>query len=204
MLPRIFNMFTQGDRPLEDTRGGLGVGLTLVRSLVELHEGSVEAHSKGPGQGSEFIVRLPLAPPVLRSEPVAAKPDGQPARAKPRRILVVDDNEDQVQSLVKLLKLLGHEVDSAHDGLSALETAVAFAPDLALVDIGLPRMNGYEVARRIRANPALQHVMLVAQTGWGQEEDRHRSQEAGFDRHLVKPVEISTLQELLMALETEK
>jgi two-component system CheB/CheR fusion protein len=180
------------------------VGLTLVRSLVELHDGSVEARSKGPGQGSEFIVRLPLAPPALLSEPVAPKPVGEAALTKPRRVLVVDDNEDQVRSLVKLLKLFGHEVASAHDGPSAVETAAAFAPDLALVDIGLPQMNGYEVARRIRENPALQHVMLVAQTGWGQDEERRRSKEAGFDRHLVKPVDINTVQELLVALETEK
>jgi signal transduction histidine kinase/CheY-like chemotaxis protein len=203
LLPRVFNMFTQGDHSLERTRGGLGVGLTLVQSLVELHDGSVEARSDGPDRGSEFIVRLPLAPPAPHPEPGAPEQVRQPARSKPRRILVVDDNVDQVQSLARLLKLQGHEVQIAHDGQNAVAAAAAFVPDLALVDIGLPVMNGYQVARRIREHPGLEDVVLVAQTGWGQEEDRRRSREAGFNHHLVKPVEIGVVQELLAALKDE-
>jgi signal transduction histidine kinase len=201
VLPRIFTMFTQGDRSLERTRGGLGVGLTLVQSLVQLHGGTVEAQSEGPGRGSEFTVRLPLGAPDHVSAPAATVKEVGPGNNRARRVLVVDDNEDQVQSLALLLKLLGHQVESARDAAGAVATAKAFAPDLALVDIGLPVVNGYEVARQIRKLPGLEKIVLVAQTGWGQEEDRRRSHEAGFDQHLVKPVEIERVQELLSAIQ---
>jgi two-component system CheB/CheR fusion protein len=204
LLPRMFNMFTQGDNSLERARGGLGVGLTLVRSLVELHDGRVEVKSDGPGKGSEFLVRLPLASPDVPPEPKTPERVAERVPAKPRRILVVDDNEDQTQSLVGLLTLLGHKVESTYDGQSAVEAAAKFVPDLALVDIGLPGMNGYQVARQIRELPGLEHVILVAQTGWGQEEDRRRSREAGFDLHFTKPVDIGPLQELLAALDDRK
>jgi signal transduction histidine kinase len=203
LLGRIFNMFTQGDQSPERVREGLGVGLTLVRSLVEMHGGNVEARSDGPGRGSEFIIRLPLATAVPHPEPVGPERVGRPALTRPRRILVVDDNDDQLQSLASLLRLLGHDVENAQDGPSAVTTAESFRPDLALVDIGLPGMNGYDVARRFREHPDLQKVVLVAQTGWGQEDDRRRSRDAGFDHHLVKPVDISRVQDLLAALDGE-
>jgi two-component system CheB/CheR fusion protein len=201
VLPRIFKIFTQANASPDRARGGLGVGLTLVRSLVELHGGTVEAKSEGVGQGSEFTVRLPLASVQRDHGSGDAEEVTRPAPAKPRRVLVVDDNEDQVQSLASLLKALGHQVASAYDGPSAVAAAAAFRPDLALVDIGLPGMNGYDVARRIREQSGLEEVVLVAQTGWGQEEDRNRSLEAGFNHHLVKPVEIGSVQELLAALD---
>jgi two-component system CheB/CheR fusion protein len=178
--------------------------LTLVKSLVELHGGTVEARSDGPGRGSEFTVRIPAVAPDQVPAPGHEVKELRPAVVKPRRVLVVDDNEDQVQSLALLLKLLGHEVESARDGTSAVAAAKAFVPELALVDIGLPSVNGYDVARQIRKLPGLEKVVLVAQTGWGQEEDRRRSKEAGFDYHLVKPVEIDRVQELLDAIPDER
>jgi two-component system CheB/CheR fusion protein len=198
LLPRVFEMFTQGDHSLERSRGGLGIGLTLVRSLVQMHGGSVEALSEGPGRGSEFVVRLPLADDAA-PEPAAkaAAPPVEAGSAGPRRILVVDDNPDQAQSLGMLLKLMGHEVRLAYSGPEALQEAAAFVPDVALVDIGLPGMSGYEVARHIRAQPRLSHLVLVAQTGWGQDEDRRRSQEAGFDYHFVKPVTPEAIEEII-------
>jgi PAS domain S-box-containing protein len=213
LLPHIFEMFTQGDRSVGRTRSGLGVGLTLVRSLVRMHGGSTEVHSAGPGQGSEFIVHLPLAPdPPVALGPPAPKEEATPSRqeseskaaAPLRRILVVDDNQDQAQSLGMLLRLMGYEIHVVHDGPSAVEAAVTMVPDVALIDIGLPGMNGYEVARQIRQHPELEQVVLVAQTGWGQEEDRRRSREAGFDYHLVKPVDTDALQNVLKAHRGEK
>ena len=199
-LPRIFEMFTQVDTSLERSRDGLGIGLTLVKNLVEMHDGTVEARSAGVGQGSEFVVRLPLL-----SEPLPALPQ-QPSGVKPvatvqRRILVVDDNRDAAESLAMLLKLSGHEVHTAHDGLEAVEAAAKFQPDVILLDIGLPRLNGYEAARRIREQQRDKGLMLVALTGWGQEEDRRRSEEAGFDAHLVKPVDLAALSKLLVELD---
>jgi two-component system CheB/CheR fusion protein len=200
LLPHVFDMFTQGESGPKQGRGGLGVGLTLVRSLVQMHGGSVEVHSSGPGHGSEFVVHLPLA--ASRSEPAREAGRGAARRATltPRRILVVDDNQDQAESLGQLLKLMGHEVQLAFNGQRAVEAAIDFRPDVALLDIGLPGMNGYEVARRIRQHPHLSDVVLVAQTGWGQEEDRRRSQEAGFDHHLVKPVGSEVLEEVVRTL----
>jgi PAS domain S-box-containing protein len=195
MLPRIFEMFTQVDRSLERSQGGLGIGLTLVRRLVDLHDGTIEARSDGPDQGSEFVVRLPLIQPLLESP---SKEDGSRIAAlSGSRILVVDDNRDSADSLGMLLRLKGNEIRTANDGLEAVEVAETFLPELVLLDIGLPKLNGYDVARRIREQPWGRDVTLVALTGWGQDEDRRRSQEAGFNFHMVKPVEFSALERLL-------
>jgi CheY-like chemotaxis protein len=190
-------MFVQADRSLERAQGGLGIGLTLVRQLVQLHGGSVTASSDGPGHGSEFVVRLPrVAGPVER--PLTAPADATTALAS-RRVLVVDDNRDAVESLSLLLKLAGQAVASAHDGREALAQFASFDPDVVVLDIGLPVLNGYEVARQMRAT-ATRKVILVALTGWGQEEDRRRTTDAGFDHHLVKPVEFESLKTLLASL----
>jgi signal transduction histidine kinase/ActR/RegA family two-component response regulator len=202
MLPSIFEMFTQVDKHLERAQGGLGIGLTLVRRLVEMHGGTVEAYSEGLGQGSEFVVRLPLQEEKSNSPPQASCGDVEQTgvASAGRRILVVDDNVDATDSLALLLRLQGHEVRTAFDGPSALEVAEAFRPEVMLLDIGLPGMSGYDVARQLRRLPAHQKTILVAQTGWGQEEDRSLSKEAGFDAHLVKPVELAALQQLLAQL----
>jgi two-component system, chemotaxis family, CheB/CheR fusion protein len=202
MLPRIFDMFMQVDRSLERARGGLGIGLSLVQKLVELHGGTVTAFSPGPGQGSEFVVRLPLVddcPPDDKAKSVSAK-QASTAAAPRRRILVVDDNKDAADSLGMLLRILGNDVQIAYDGLQAVTLAAEFRPQLVLMDIGLPKLNGYEAARRIREQPGGRDVTLVALTGWGQDEDRRRSHEAGFDRHMTKPVESDVLEELLASL----
>ena len=200
MLPKIFEMFTQVDHNQERAQGGLGIGLSLVQRLVEMHEGSVEAHSEGPGRGSEFTVRLPVARVSASLQP-PPKGEGEKTIAPvKRRILVVDDNQDAADSLSKLLSLTGMEVRTAYDGLEAVEAAAAFHPDVILLDIGLPKLNGYEVARRIREQPWGKDIVLVALTGWGQEEDRRRSQGAGFNAHLVKPVDFVALQQFLAAL----
>jgi signal transduction histidine kinase/ActR/RegA family two-component response regulator len=201
VLPRIFDIFTQGDRSLERAQGGLGIGLSIVRGMVELHGGSVMAHSAGPGQGSELTVRLPvLAAPTPEIQ--AAEGDGEPAALPAhRRILVADDNQDSAESLALLLTLRGSEVRIAHDGWEAVEATAAFAPDIVLLDIGMPRLNGYEAARKIREQGRGERVVLIALTGWGQDEDRQRSTDAGFDFHLVKPVDFAELEQLLASLE---
>jgi CheY-like chemotaxis protein len=201
--PRIFEMFTQGSTELEHGRSGLGVGLTLARSLVEMHGGRIEVHSAGVGLGSEFVVYLPVASAVPgkkeeEKEPEVAAPNGVPRR----RILVVDDNADQAESLRMLLELHGHEVELAFDGPSALAAAIKMEPDFALIDIGLPGMSGYEVARRIRENKELDRATLVAQTGWSQDHDRLRSEQAGFDHHLIKPVDLELLNKILASPRT--
>jgi two-component system, chemotaxis family, CheB/CheR fusion protein len=194
LLPHVFDAFTQGDSV--DHRGGLGVGLSIVQSLVEMHGGAVQASSEGPGKGSEFLVRLPLVEPPHDTKE-AEQRGRQLETATRRRVLVVDDNSDHAESLAFLLKLMGHETRLAHDGEAALQVAAEFEPNVALIDIGLPRLNGYEVARRLREQPRLRNALLVAQTGWGQESDRARSHEAGFDHHLIKPVALEVLAEII-------
>jgi CheY-like chemotaxis protein len=197
MLPRIFELFTQVDQSLEKSRGGMGIGLTIVKRLVELHGGSVTARSEGLGKGSEFIVRLPVAAGQEQPEGGEAPPAGPGGR---RRVLVVDDNVDSAGSLATMLRLLGHEVRTAHDGVEAVESARAFRPELILLDIGMPRLNGYDTARRIRQEPWGKDAVLAALTGWNQEEDRRRSQEAGFNHHLAKPADFTALERLLAGL----
>jgi PAS domain S-box-containing protein len=199
MLGKVFDLFTQVDRTLDRSQGGLGIGLTLVKALVEMHGGSARAFSGGPGQGSEFVVRLPLLPE--RRQRREAREEGRGAAPPSRRVLVIDDNVDAAESLALLLRVSGHEVRTAHDGPAGLEAALAFRPEVVLLDIGLPGMNGYEVARRLRAAAELREVLLVALTGYGQEEDRRRSREAGFDRHLVKPAAPDELVAVLAGLE---
>ncbi len=195
MRRHIFEMFTQADRVEGRVSEGLGMGLPLVKSLAELHGGSVEVHSEGPGLGSEFVVRLPLALGPAGGPRPAAGPAG--AIARPRRVLVVDDNADGAESLAMLLRMGGHEVSVAHDGPAALKAVAAFAPEVVFLDIGMPGMSGYDVAKQLRAQPGSERILLVAMTGYGQEEDRRRSWEAGFHHHLVKPVEFGVLADLL-------
>jgi PAS domain S-box-containing protein len=198
LLPRVFDLFTQADRTLSRSRGGLGIGLTLVRSLIELHGGRVSAHSDGLGKGSEFVIRLPAA--ASSSDPSSSIRPADPGRTEQlprRRILVVDDKRSNAHSLQLLLTTLGQEVYTAFDGLAALELARQKQPDMVLLDIGLPLMDGYEVARRCREEPGLNSMILVAMTGYGQDSDRQRSREAGFDSHLVKPVNLDDLLLLL-------
>ncbi|HKH47332.1 MAG TPA: ATP-binding protein [Thermoanaerobaculia bacterium] len=199
MLPHVFEMFTQVDRSLERSQGGLGIGLSIVRGLVELHGGSVEAHSEGPGQGSEISVRLAVHPSTANVQ--AAADERRPAAPARRRILVVDDNRDSADSLALLLTLQGSEVRTAYDGLEAIEAAAAFQPDIVLSDIGMPRLNGYDAAQRIREQCRGRRIVLVAMTGWGQEVDKRRSTAAGYDIHLVKPVELAALEQMLGSLE---
>jgi len=195
-IPQMFELFTQGDRTLARSEGGLGIGLTLVRSLAEMHGGTVTATSEGPGKGSEFIVRLPAAGAPPKAS--AISPGNSPQAGKqPSRILVVDDNVDTVRGLARLLKLLGHEVETAYDGPSALEVAPIFKPEYVLLDIGLPGMDGYQVASRLREEEVLQHTVIIAISGYGQDDDRRRTREAGFDHHLVKPVNHDSLMALL-------
>ena len=193
----FFDLFTQADRSLDRSEGGLGIGLTLVRSLIEMHGGSVEAFSAGAGRGSEFVIHLPALPVELR--PVATSTDSTDMNttSSPLRILVVDDNQDSAETLALLLTFSGHDVRVAHEGDTALETASAFLPHAIILDIGLPKMDGYEVARRLRIQPQMKNCFLVALTGYGQDEDRQRSKEAGFDHHLVKPVDPVELQSLI-------
>ncbi|HEU4752108.1 MAG TPA: ATP-binding protein, partial [Armatimonadota bacterium] len=196
VLPHVFDLFTQADRSLDRSQGGLGIGLTLVRSLVELHGGTVSAHSEGTGRGSEFIVRLPRAvhPGDYPSSPLRPEPAQS---GDPRRILVVEDNPDAAESLVDLLELWGHAVEVAPTGEAALSLTSTYRPDIVLLDIGLPGMDGYQVAERLRQQPAPRPGQIVALTGYGQEADRRRSAEAGFDHHLVKPVDPNELRRLL-------
>ena len=196
-LPRIFDMFMQAGAPGRVTQPGLGIGLTLAKSLVELHGGRLSAASDGPGTGSEFTVRLPLAQaPAAGATPSA--PQAAAARQR-RRVLIVDDNRDAADSLGALLQVLGAEVRVVHSGPSALETLELFKPEIAFLDIGMPEMDGYEVARRIRGRDEWRALRLVALTGWGQERDRRLSKAAGFDDHLVKPADINSLQAVLNA-----
>ncbi|MEA2604143.1 MAG: hypothetical protein QOF89_5135 [Acidobacteriota bacterium] len=205
MRPRVFDMFTQVDTSLERAQGGLGIGLTIALRLVELHGGTLEVESAGPGQGSELIVRLPLAPETAVPPPDIQETRGEipgeiPGPRSVLRILVVDDNEDSADSLAIWLGLMGHDARTAHDGPQALAVAQEYRPDLIFLDIGMPGMNGYEVARRLRQQPETRDVTLIAVTGWGQDEDRRQSREAGFDQHLVKPLEPKALEKLLAGM----
>jgi PAS domain S-box-containing protein len=197
MLPHIFDLFTQADKSLDRSQGGLGIGLSLVRSLVTMHRGRVEAQST-PGQGSEFIVKLPvlLSPHV----PTVVPPEDVPAPARALKVLVVDDNMDTAKVMAMLLRAIGHDARLAHDGASAVQAALEYVPDVVLLDIGLPVIDGYEVAKWIRQEPTLKDVMLVALTGYAQESDKRRSREAGFDHHLVKPMDFTKVESILAAV----
>ena len=197
MLPRVFELFTQLNRSLDRSEGGLGIGLALVRRLVELHGGSVGVHSDGLGLGSEFVVALPLLRAASVPEDKSDEAPEQTGLAFGRRILVADDNRDSAESLGMLLEIEGHEVCLAYDGQEALDQADRFGPEIILLDIGLPRMDGYEVAARLRRSPHHRDVLLVAVTGYGTDGDRKRSREAGFDHHLVKPVDPRALRDLI-------
>jgi CheY-like chemotaxis protein len=201
MLPHVFELFVQADYSSARTQGGLGIGLTLVKNLVEMHEGTVQAHSAGLKMGSEFVIRLPLAMGAT-AEPSPTE-DEHPDGVSGHRLLVVDDNHDAAISLATLLRLQGHNVQIAYDGPTALKVAVAIHPDLVFLDLGMPGMDGYEVARRVRQTPGLEHVVLAALTGWGQPEDRRRTADAGFDHHLVKPLDQEQVDNLLASLLNE-
>jgi signal transduction histidine kinase/ActR/RegA family two-component response regulator len=200
MLPHIFDLFTQADRSLDRAQGGLGIGLALVQSLVTIHEGRVEVQSK-LDEGSEFVVKLPMrSSPKL---PVADTVEAVPARARALKVLVVDDNLDAARSAVLLLQALGNDASSAHDGASAVKAALDYVPDVVLLDIGLPVLDGWQVAARIRQQPSLGHVILVAVTGYGQESDRRRAQQVGFDHYLVKPMDLVQVKAILSAAATK-
>jgi CheY-like chemotaxis protein len=197
MHERIFEPFMQLAASPDRAQGGLGMGLTLVRSLVEIHQGRVEARSAGEGRGSEFVVRLPALPAADEPSPkvqVGPRPLETPAR---RRILVVDDNVDAAQTLGRMLQLDAHKVEVVHDGPSALLAAERANPEIVLLDLGLPEMDGFEVARRLRERPVLSSARLIAVSGYAQPEDRRRTAEAGFDDHLIKPLDLTALQLLI-------
>jgi CheY-like chemotaxis protein len=196
-LPTIFDMFSQVDRSLERSTGGLGIGLALVRGLVEMHGGSVSAKSDGPGHGSTFTVRLPVLKARNELTPTRLGDGLSVGRGPRRRILVVDDNRDSAESMAALLGLLGNEVITAHDGIEAIEAAEQVRPDVVFMDVGMPRLNGYEATRRIREQPWGSGVTIIALTGWGQDADRAQSAAAGCDGHLVKPVSLPDLQNVL-------
>jgi PAS domain S-box-containing protein len=201
MLPRIFELFVQADHSSTKSQGGLGIGLTIVKNLVKMHGGTVEAYSDGLGKGSEFVVRLPLAIRVVTDLTATSDTLGLKDKAKSGyRLLVVDDNKDAANSLALVLRLQGHEARVAHSGMEALETTKTYVPDVVFLDIGMPEMDGYEVARRMRQQPGLENVVLAAVTGWGQQEDRRRTSEAGFNHHLVKPAQLSAVENVLAQL----
>jgi len=195
LVPRIFDLFVQGDRALDRREGGLGVGLTIAKRLVDLQGGTLTAASEGPDAGSRFTIGLPLA----AEPPDATAPSGDPRAPTARRVLIVDDNRDASEALAALVVTLGHDVRTADNGNEALSAATTWRPDVMLLDIGLPGMDGYEVARRLRENPALDDMQLVACTGYGGEDDLRRMKEAGFDTHLIKPVGIAELETVFAA-----
>jgi CheY-like chemotaxis protein len=193
LVPHIFDLFVQANRTADRAYGGLGIGLTLVQRLVKLHGGSIEAHSAGLGHGSEFIVRLP----ILAGLATVQLPPAPLAPETSRRMLIVDDNRDAAETMAMLQELRGHKTLTAHTGPDAIIAAAAFLPEVILLDIGLPGMDGYEVARRLRLMPALASSFLVALTGYGSDGDRDRTKAAGFDEHLVKPANLDLLRDLL-------
>jgi PAS domain S-box-containing protein len=197
MLLRVFDPFVQVDRSLERSQGGLGIGLSLVRQLVAMHDGTVVARSAGPGQGSEFVVQLPV---VSAEHRPAIAPSSEEPTVTARRILIVDDNRDSADSLVMLLSLAGHETRAAYDGMEGIVVAQSFQPDVILFDLGMPKLNGFEACRQIRGEPWGSEITMLALSGWGQDEDRRKSREAGFDGHLVKPVDYPELLNLLASL----
>jgi len=197
-LNSIFDMFTQVDSTSDRSQGGLGIGLTLVKRLTEMHGGSIEARSAGEGQGSEFIVRLPIltAQAVKRPD----EPELGTVSSPQRRVLIVDDNRDSADSLAMLLEITGNKTYMAHDGLEAVEAIEKHRPQVVLLDIGLPTLDGHEVCRRVREQPWGKDIVMIALTGWGQADDLRKSEEAGFNGHLVKPVDYDKLLELLESL----
>lgn len=202
MLPRIFDLFVQADRSLDRTEGGLGIGLTMVQRLVEMHGGHAEAHSDGPGRGSTFTIRLPTGTPQGEVDPMQTSLRGELQADSVddnvvRRVLVVDDNRDAAETLVALVELWGHEARAAHDGPSAIDIARRYRPDTILLDIGLPGMDGYEVAKRLRSEGSATKTFLAAVTGYGEDSARQQSEDAGFDCHLTKPVDPEALRDLL-------
>jgi CheY-like chemotaxis protein/two-component sensor histidine kinase len=202
-LPKVFELFSQVGKTLDRSQGGLGIGLALVKRLVDMHGGHVTAESQGAGQGSTFAVRLPLAIiQVTTGEQIAAEQDAR-SLSVPRRLLVVDDNVDGAETLAMLLMLSGHAVEMVHTGPDALKAAQTFRPHVMFLDIGLPGMSGYEVAQQLRSDSNMNGVILVALTGWGSEDDRRRAQSVGFDHHLTKPVEIERLQSLLIEIDAK-
>lgn len=200
-LPHIFAMFSQVDRTIERSTGGLGIGLALVKGLVEMHGGAVTAESAGLGEGSTFTVRLPALESRLERVSLERPESGSSANRPKRRILVVDDNRDSASSTAMMLELLGNEVCAVHDGVKAVEAAERFRPEVVLMDVGMPRLNGYEATRRIREQPWGRDMVIIALTGWGQESDKAQSQDAGCNGHLVKPINLSDLEKLLMELQ---
>jgi CheY-like chemotaxis protein len=196
LLPHIFDIFTQAERSLDRSQGGLGIGLCLVKRLVEMHGGNVAAFSTF-GEGSEFVVRLPMIKQPAPQSPSSSQ-EIAASTGPSLRVLVVDDNVDVLETMEMLLKESGHDVRTARDGPMALDVVHHFRPNMVLLDIGLSGLDGYEVAKRLRRQPALQKIMLVAMTGYGQESDRRRSQEAGFDHHLVKPVDFKKVAQILV------
>jgi signal transduction histidine kinase/CheY-like chemotaxis protein len=199
-LPHIFEMFSQVNPALHRTQGGLGIGLSLVRRMVELHGGTVEAHSGGLGMGSKFVVRLQATDRLADVTQPPTAPS-RSSRGRPvYRILVVEDNRDAADSMAMILEMMGHEVQSAYDGVAGIELAATFRPNLVFLDIGLPGLNGYEVARRIREEPWGKDLVLIALSGWGQEEDKRRSRDAGCDHHLTKPLDTNALEKLMSGL----
>jgi two-component system CheB/CheR fusion protein len=196
-------LFTQADRTLDRAEGGLGIGLTLVKRLVEMHGGQVEAHSEGLGRGAEFIVRLPVLASTTQPIEKVRVPIAAPADARALRILVVDDNVDAADSIAMLLSMEGHETRAVNTARAALLAVPEFKPEVVLLDIGLPEMDGYEVARRLRAQNGRHRMRLVAVTGYGQPADRRRAHAAGFDEHMVKPVEPAALQDFLRIVQSD-
>jgi CheY-like chemotaxis protein len=195
MLQEIFEMFSQVDNSMERRHGGLGIGLTLVKSIVEMHGGTVAGHSKGLGKGSEFTVQLPLLPAETHTGEVLSQQSA--AQGDAYNILVVDDNEASAKTLGWMLEMFGHRVRLAKSGTDALTAAKDFEPRIVFLDLGMPGLNGYEVCKQMRTEPALSNAVIVAQTGWGQAEHLRRSKEAGFAHHLVKPIDIELLKNLL-------